>query len=61
MIWLIEKYTNKEAKYQYEDLHKADTKSTWADITKAKELLDWQPQIGLEQGIKRTVQWTKDY
>jgi len=60
MIQLIEKYTGKEAKYQYEEFHKADMKSTWADITKAKELLNWQPQIGLEQGIKRTVQWMQE-
>lgn len=60
MIHLIEKYTHKEARYRYEEFHKADMKSTWADITKAKELLDWQPQIDLEEGIKRTVQWTKE-
>jgi UDP-glucuronate 4-epimerase len=60
MIHLIEKYTNKEAKYQYEDFHKADMKSTWADISKAKNLLVWQPQVSLEEGIKKTVGWTKD-
>jgi nucleoside-diphosphate-sugar epimerase len=32
-------------------------KSTWADINKAKNLLYWQPQVGLQEGIKRTVQW----
>jgi UDP-glucuronate 4-epimerase len=60
MIHLIEKYTNKEAKYQYENFHKADMKSTWADISKANELLNWQPKINLEEGIKRTVKWTRD-
>ena len=35
-------------------------KATWADIVKAKKLLDWQPQVSLEEGIKRTVEWTKD-
>jgi UDP-glucuronate 4-epimerase len=60
MIHLIEKYTNKEAKYQYEDFHKADMKLTRADISKAKYLLAWQPQISLEEGIKKTVRWTKD-
>lgn len=24
---------------------------TWADITKAKELLNWQPKVGLEEGV----------
>lgn len=26
------------------------------DITRAKELLDWEPQIGLEQGLLRTIE-----
>jgi nucleoside-diphosphate-sugar epimerase len=57
MIKIIEKYTGKKASYKYESFHKADMKSTWANISKAKDLLDWQPQIGLEEGIKRTVNW----
>jgi nucleoside-diphosphate-sugar epimerase len=60
MIKIIEKYTGKKASYKYESFHKADMKSTWANISKAKDLLDWQPQIGLEEGIKRTVQWMKE-
>jgi UDP-glucose 4-epimerase len=27
------------------------------DLTKAKELLDWEPRIGLEDGLTRTIQW----
>ena len=57
MIQLIEKYTVQKASYQYEDFHRADMKSTWADIAKAKNLLNWQPKIDLEEGIKRTVEW----
>jgi len=32
-------------------------KATLADITKAKDILGWQPEIKLEQGIKSAVQW----
>jgi len=35
-------------------------KSTWADINKAKNILNWRPQVDLDEGIKRTVNWTKD-
>ena len=59
-IKLMEKYIGKEAKCNYKESYKADMKATWADIEKAKKLLDWQPQISLEEGIKRTVDWTKD-
>ncbi len=34
-------------------------KATWADIHKAKTLIDWRPQVNLEKGIKKTVEWTK--
>jgi len=59
-INLIEKYTGKGARFEYKKFHKADMKATWADINKAERLLDWQPQVSLEEGIKRTVEWTKD-
>jgi len=59
-IELIEKYTGKRARFEYKKIHKADMKATWADIDKAKKLLNWQPRVNLEEGIKRTVDWTKD-
>ena len=59
-IKLMEKYIGREAKCNYKDFHKADMKATWADIEKAKKILDWQTQVNLEEGIKRTVQWTKE-
>jgi nucleoside-diphosphate-sugar epimerase len=57
VISLIEKYLGKKAEIVYKPFHKADLKATWADITKAKELLDWEPKVPLEEGLRRTVQW----
>ena len=59
-IKLIEEYTGKKAYFKYKEFHKTDMKTTWADIDKARKLLNWQPQVSLEEGIKRTVAWTKD-
>lgn len=36
-----------------------DPKQRRPDITKAKELLDWQPKVGFEEGITKTVNWFK--
>jgi len=58
MIGLIERYTGKKARFEMRDCHKADMKATWADIGKAKSLLGWEPKVSLEEGIKRTVEWT---
>jgi len=60
IIRLIEKYVGKKTQFRYKELHKADMKATWADISKAQELLIWQPQVSLEEGIKRTVEWTEN-
>jgi UDP-N-acetylglucosamine/UDP-N-acetylgalactosamine 4-epimerase len=36
---------------------KGDIKNSWADISRAKNLLDYEPQIGLQEGLKKTVAW----
>jgi nucleoside-diphosphate-sugar epimerase len=59
-IKLMEKYIGKEARFKYKEFHKADMQATWADIDRARGLLDWWPQVSLEEGIKRTVEWTKN-
>jgi UDP-glucuronate 4-epimerase len=32
-------------------------RETWANIDKAKELIDWEPQISLEEGLDLSVEW----
>jgi nucleoside-diphosphate-sugar epimerase len=31
--------------------------NNWADVSKACKLLDWQPRVGLKEGIARLVDW----
>lgn len=57
VIAIIEEYTGKKALYEHKNFHKADLPATWANIDKAKSLLDWQPAISLAEGIKRTIDW----
>ena len=35
----------------------ADVRSNWADVTKAGELLGWEPQYNLRAGIEKLVEW----
>jgi UDP-glucuronate 4-epimerase len=56
-ITMIEESMGKKAVVEHKPLHKADMKETWADISKAWNLLGWVPQISLHEGIKRTVEW----
>jgi len=57
VIKIIEENLNKKAKIVYAPFHKADIKETYADITKAKKLLNWTPKIDIREGIERTVKW----
>lgn len=58
MIQTLEKYLDKKSVVDYKPFHAADMKETWADISKANTLLEWQPTISLDVGLKRAV---KDY
>lgn len=57
MIGLVEKYTGKKARIDHKPFHKADIMATWADTGKAERLLGWKATVGLEEGIRRSVEW----
>ena len=57
MISLVERYLGKKARVRREPFQKTDMMATWADIGKAKRLLDWEPQVPLSEGIGKTVDW----
>ena len=57
VIAMIEKFLGKKAKIANKEFHIADIKETWADISKAKRLLNWEPTVGLEDGVRQCVQW----
>jgi len=57
IIQKIEKFLGKKANIEYLPFHKADMKETWADIEKAGKLLDWKPEVDIDEGLKRTVDW----
>jgi UDP-glucuronate 4-epimerase len=57
MIQLMEKASGKKAKLSHSEEIKADMKVTWADISKAKKILGWEPKVSFEEGIKRLMAW----
>lgn len=56
MISLLENSLGKKATVDHKPFNKADMEITWADITKAKKLLGWEPRIGFEEGIRLCVE-----
>jgi dTDP-glucose 4,6-dehydratase len=55
----IIKLTGTKQKVIYKDLPVDDPKQRRPDITKAKEILDWEPKINREEGLKRTYAYFK--
>lgn len=60
MISLIEERLGKKARIKQLDFQKTDMVATWADVSKAKKLLGWEPKIPLAEGIQKTVEWYVD-
>jgi UDP-glucuronate 4-epimerase len=56
-IRMVEQKLEEKANLDYQPAHAADVPATWADISKAKDLLQWQPQTSLDQGIQNLVDW----
>ncbi len=49
--------TGTSQKVIYKNLPLDDPKQRQPDITKAKEILNWEPQIGRAEGLKRTYEY----
>jgi nucleoside-diphosphate-sugar epimerase len=57
LIRMFEKKIGKQADIVHHPIHPADMKANRADVDKAEELLGWQPQVRLEEGVSNLVSW----
>jgi dTDP-glucose 4,6-dehydratase len=53
----IIKLTGSKSKLVYRPLPEDDPKVRQPDITKARTLLGWEPKVGLEEGLTRTLEY----
>jgi UDP-glucuronate 4-epimerase len=60
IISTLEELLGKKAMIDHKPFHVADLMETWADISKAKNLLGWEPQVSLDEGLEKSVQWYLD-
>ncbi len=56
-IEIIEEALNKKAHIIEKPMPKGDVNITYADISKAKNLLNYDPKTNIEQGMKKFVEW----
>lgn len=57
LIKLIEDVVGRKADVQYGPPNPADMFTNWADVSKAGELLGWEPQFDMRAGVTRLVEW----
>ncbi len=59
LIELLEKNLGKKAIIERQEMQPGDVPITFADISKARELLNYNPTTKIEQGIPKFVEWFK--
>jgi dTDP-glucose 4,6-dehydratase len=57
----IAKLTGVEFKPTYRALPENDPMKRRPDITKAKEILGWEPKVDRAEGLKRTLEYFKEH
>ncbi len=60
-ISYIEKNLGKKAVINYMEMQPGDVPATYADNSKARELLGFNPKVGIEEGVSNFVEWYKKY
>lgn len=51
----------KKIKPEFTPPRRGDVKQTWADMTKSKKLMDYQPEIKFKEGLKRTLEFFETF
>lgn len=57
---LVKRATNSKSNIVFEELPEDDPKSRNPDITKSRKLLKWEPNVSLEEGLKKTIEYFKN-
>ncbi|HEV7396906.1 MAG TPA: GDP-mannose 4,6-dehydratase [Pyrinomonadaceae bacterium] len=60
LISLLEKELDQHAIIDRQPLQPGDVPQTYADISKAKNLLHYNPQTQIEEGLRRFVEWFRE-
>ncbi|MFC1809002.1 UDP-glucuronic acid decarboxylase family protein [Candidatus Omnitrophota bacterium] len=55
----IKKFTGSKSEIVFESLPIDDPKVRQPDITKAREDLKWEPRVSFEEGMKKTIEFSK--
>jgi nucleoside-diphosphate-sugar epimerase len=57
VIELLGKISGNRLEAKYDPPREGDIRDSQADITQARELLGYEPQVNFEEGLRRTFEW----
>ena len=56
-VALLNKISSKNLEVKYDPPRDGDIRDSQADISQAREFLGYDPQVGFEEGLRRTFEW----
>ena len=59
LVGLIEKFAGRKARTKFLPMQEGDVYRTYADISRAKKVLDFEPVTDIETGIRDYIDWFK--
>jgi nucleoside-diphosphate-sugar epimerase len=57
LIKLMEEIIGRKADVHYGPPNPADKRTNWANVSKAGEMLGWEPQYDMRAGVEKLVEW----
>ena len=57
---IVKKLTNSKSKFIFKNLPKDDPARRRPSLTKAKDVLKWQPKVSLATGLEKTIFWFRE-
>ena len=57
---LIKTMTSSNSNIVFEDLPQDDPLSRKPDISKAKDILGWEPNVSIKEGLQKTIEYFKN-
>lgn len=61
LVQILRKIINNSSKVKFLDLPENDPKLRKPDISLAKKILDWEPSVKIEDGLKKTIDYFYNY
>jgi len=57
LIHMLESLIGKKANIEHLPVDPTEMQANWADVQKAGQILGWEPQVSLQEGVARLVDW----